>query len=125
MVHRNSRWFVCPKASVEDKVMDASIFKLSDGTWRLWYNNEQPTRILEEPGKSTDDQSIGGHGDVVVNDNKPHGFYFTHPGRRKDKPAAKNSFEDKRSVIQLGELHYVNGEITCDKDEPVYIHLKK
>jgi hypothetical protein len=34
------------------------------------------------------------------------------------------SFADKRSVIQLAELHYVNGEITCDRDEPVIIRLK-
>ena len=34
-----------------------------------------------------------------------------------------NSFDDKRSVIQLSELHYVNGEITCDRNEPVSIRL--
>jgi predicted GH43/DUF377 family glycosyl hydrolase len=174
---------------VNDKVIDASIFHLPDGTWRLWYNNEkdgksiwyadskdlynwedkgraiaiaargegpktfkwqgkyfmivdvwkgmeiyssddlltwkkQTNRILEEPGKGTDDQAIGGHCDVVVNDNKAYLFYFTHPGRRKDKPAVKNSFDDKRSVIQLAELKYNNGEIACDRDKPVTIHLK-
>ena len=51
-------------------------------------------------------------------------FYFTHPGRQKDKPAAKGSFDDKRSVIQLAELKYENGEITCDRDKPVTIKLK-
>lgn len=167
---------------VNDKVIDASVFRLPDGTWRLWYNNEsdgksiwyadskdlynwedkgkaiaargegpktffwkgkyfmivdawkgmevyssddllkwtkQTNRILEEPGKGTDDQAIGGHCDVVVNKDKAYVFYFTHPGRRKDKPAVKNSFEDKRSVIQLAELHYANGEITCDRDEKI------
>ncbi len=167
---------------VNDKVIDASILQLPDGTWRLWYNNEkdgksiwyadskdlyqwedkgraiaargegpkvfmwkdkfwmivdvwkgmeiyssddllnwakQTSRILEEPGKGKDDQAIGGHCDVVVNGDRAYVFYFTHPGRRKDNPAAKNSFEDKRSVIQLAELHYANGEIACDRDEPV------
>jgi predicted GH43/DUF377 family glycosyl hydrolase len=172
---------------VNEKVIDASVFQLPDGTWRLWYNNEkdgksiwyadnkdlynwedkgkaiaargegpktfkwqdkyfmivdawkgmevyssddllnwtkQASRILEEPGKGTDDQAIGGHCDVVVNGDKAYVFYFTHPGRRKDKPAVRNSFDDKRSVVQLAELRYVNNEITCDRDEPVTINLK-
>jgi beta-xylosidase len=172
---------------VNNKVIDASIFHLPDGTWRLWYNNEpdgksiwyadskdlyhwedkgkaiaargegpkvfkwqekyfmivdvwkglevysstdlltwnkQPNRILEAPGKGTDDGVNGGHCDVVVNDGKAYVFYFTHPGRRKEMPALKNSFDDKRSVIQLAELHYANGEITCDRDEPITIQLK-
>jgi hypothetical protein len=53
---------------------------------------------------------------------KAYVFYFTHPGRRKDKPASKNSFEDKRSVIQLVELTYINGEINCDRDQPVTLN---
>ena len=88
----------------------------------IW--KKQPKRILEEPGKGKDDQAIGGHCDVVVNNGKAYVFYFTHPGRRKDMPAAKGSFDDKRSVIQLAELKYVNDEIICDRDEQVKIHLK-
>ena len=172
---------------VNDKVIDASVFRLPGGTWRLWYNNEkdgksiwyadskdlynwedkgkaiaargegpktfqwqgkyfmivdawkgmevyssddllkwtkQTNRILEEPGEGLDDQAIGGHCDVVVNDNKAYVFYFTHPGRRKDKPAVKNSFDDKRSVIQLAELKYINEEIACNRDERIKIRLK-
>jgi hypothetical protein len=84
---------------------------------------KQPARILEEPGTGKDDQFIGGHCDVVVNDNRAYVYYFTHPGRRKDNPAAKNSFEDKRSVIQVAELQ-MTGVITCDRNLPVYIKLK-
>jgi predicted GH43/DUF377 family glycosyl hydrolase len=164
------------------KVIDACIFHLPDGSWRLWYNNEadgksiyyanskdlyswtdkgkaiaahgegpkvfrfqkkywmlvdvwkgmelyysddllswtkQASRILEQPGKGPDDQAIGGHADVVVNDNRVFVFYFTHPGRRKDKPAQHGSTEDKRSLIQLAELFYENGELVCDRDKPV------
>jgi predicted GH43/DUF377 family glycosyl hydrolase len=168
------------------KVIDASVFQLPDGTWRMWYNNErdgksiwyadskdlytwtdkgkaiaargegpkifywkdkywmivdawkgmeiyssddllkwnkQTNRILEEPGTGKDDQAIGGHCDVVVNKDKAYIFYFTHPGRRTDKPAARGTTEDKRSVIQLAELEYNNGEITCDRNKPVSIRL--
>ncbi len=83
---------------------------------------KQPDNILEKPGKGTDDHVMGGHCDVVVNDGKAYVFYFVHPGRRKDNPAPRNSFEDKRTVIQLAELHYLNGIITCDRDEPVHIN---
>lgn len=84
---------------------------------------KQPQRILEQPGKGTDDQAIGGHCDVVVNNDQAYIFYFTHPGRTKDNPAPKNSLEAKRSVIQLGQLHYDNGVITCNRNEAIYIHL--
>lgn len=169
------------------KVIDASVFQLPDGNFRLWYNNEkdgksiyyadsrdlyhwedkgkaipargegpktfhwknkywmivdawkgmeiyysddllnwtkQASRILELPGKGKDDQAIGGHCEVIVNDDHAYVYYFTHPGRRKDKPAARNSFDDKRSVIQVTELFYENGELTCDRDRPTPVKLK-
>ena len=172
---------------VNEKVIDASVYKINDTLWRMWYNNEkdgksiyyadskdlyswtdkgkaiatrgegpkvfywqqqyfmivdawkgmevyssddlltwnkQPSRILEEPGKGKDDQAIGGHCDVIVSNGKAYVFYFTHPGRRKDAPAKRGSFDDKRSVIQLAELKYVTREIVCDRDEPVIIRLK-
>jgi hypothetical protein len=167
---------------VNEKVIDASVYKINDSLWRLWYNNEkdgksiyyadskdlynwedkgkaiaargegpkvfywkekyfmiidawkgmeiyssddlltwkkQPGRILENPGKGKDDQAIGGHCDVVVNNGRAFVYYFTHPGRSKVNSAAKGSFDDKRSVIQVAELKYVNGEIISDRDEPV------
>ncbi|NCU02803.1 MAG: glycosyl hydrolase, partial [Chitinophagaceae bacterium] len=42
-----------------------------------------------------------------------------HPGRSKANPAAKGSFDEKRSVIQVAELKYINNEIVCDRDEPI------
>lgn len=172
---------------VNEKVIDASVYQLPDGTWRMWYNNEmdgksiwyadskdlynwidkgkaiaargegpkvfrwkekywmivdawkgmevyssddllkwnkQATRILEKPGKGKDDGAIGGHCDVVVNGNKAYVFYFTHPGRTKASPAPANSVAAKRSVIQVAELEWKDGELTCDRDKPVYIRLQ-
>jgi hypothetical protein len=56
---------------------------------------------------------------------KRRGQCQTHPGRIKDKPAKRNSFEENRSVIQLAELMYTNGEMTCDRDQSVSINLKE
>ena len=86
---------------------------------------KKPKRILEEPGKGKDDQAIGGHCDVVVNNGRAFVYYFTHPGRSKANPAAKASFDDKRSVIQVAELKYVNEEVMCDRDEALTFKLKK
>ncbi len=173
---------------VNEKVIDASVYKVNDSLWRMWYNNEkdgksiyyadsknlynwtdkgkaiatrgegpkvfywqqkyfmivdawkgmeifsstdllnwkkQPHRILENPGIGKDDQAIGGHCDVLVNNGNAFVYYFTHPGRSKASPALKGSFDDKRSVIQLAALKYVNGEIICDRDEQVNIKLQK
>lgn len=173
---------------VNQKVIDATVYKVKDTLYRLWYNNErdgksiwyaesndlyhwidkgkaiaargegpkvfywqeqyfmivdawkgmevyssadllkwtrQKDRILEQPGKGKDDQAIGGHCEVIVNNGKAYVYYFTHPGRRKDQPAAKGSFDDKRSVIQVAELEYKDGQITCDRDKPLRIKLKR
>ncbi|HEV8284183.1 MAG TPA: family 43 glycosylhydrolase [Chitinophagaceae bacterium] len=88
-------------------------------TWK-----KQSKRILEEPGIGKDDQAIGGHCDIVVNNDKAYVFYFTHPGRRKENPAARGSFEERRSVIQLVELEYKDGELVCNRNKPVHINLK-
>jgi len=84
---------------------------------------KQTGRLLEEPGKGKDDQAIGGHCDVVVNNGKAYIYYFTHPGRTKINPAPSQSVEAKRSVIQVVELKEKDGTLTCDRDEPTYIHL--
>ena len=169
-----------------DKVIDACVIKLPNGSWRLWYNNEkdhksiyyadsqdlyswkdqgkavnergegpkvfywqkrywmiidlwrgqavyqsddlltwkkQEDNLLQQPGKGKDDGVIGGHADVIVNQNRAYLFYFTHPGRTPEN-AGKDGFEQKRSSIQVVELQYEDGKITCNRDLPTYINLK-
>ncbi|WP_174805801.1 glycoside hydrolase family protein [Hymenobacter jejuensis] len=169
-----------------EKVIDASVFRLPNGTWRMWYNNEkdgksiyyadspdlyhwqdkglalkergegpkvfrwherywmiidkwqgmavysstdllhwqpQPERLVELPGKGTEDQAIGGHPDVVVQGDRAYLFYFTHPGRIPGAPSAATGIATKRSLIQVTELHYLNGKLTCDRDQPTYMQL--
>ncbi|HEY9342283.1 MAG TPA: family 43 glycosylhydrolase [Hanamia sp.] len=96
----------------------------------LYYSDDmqqwtkQPERILEKPGKGPEDQAIGGHADVVVNGDRAFVFYFTHPGRTKENPAPANSVDSRRSLIQVAELEFKDGAISCDRDKPVFINLK-
>ncbi len=172
-----------------DRVIDACVCRLPDGTWRLWYNNErdgksiyyadsrdlnrwedrgkvagvgerpgegpkvfrwkgytwmivdvwqgigvyrsddaltwtvQPGNLLETPGKGADDEVKGGHADVVVSGDRAFLFYFTHPGRR-GADAKKDGYEQRRSSIQVTELEFRDGRVTCDRDQPTHILLQ-
>ncbi len=169
-----------------DRVIDPSILRLPDGTWRLWYNDErtgksihfadspdlaawtdkglafksrgegpkgfhwrgkfwcvidewkglgvfrsddalhwtkQPANLVAKPGTGADDGVMGGHPDVVVSGDRAFLFYFTHPGRR-GADAKKDSTEQRRSSIQVVELHEQDGWLTCDRDQPTHILLQ-
>jgi hypothetical protein len=172
-----------------DRVIDACVHRLPDGTWRLWYNNErdnksiyfadshdlyhwedrgkvagvgerpgegpnvfrwkghfwmvvdvwkglgvyrsedaldwtvQPGNLLATPGKGVEDGANGGHPDVVVSGDRAFCFYFLHPGRQGTIKPSDESYEQRRSLIQVVELHYANGTITCDRDQPTHINL--
>ncbi|HKJ41898.1 MAG TPA: hypothetical protein VKA27_07365 [Sunxiuqinia sp.] len=84
----------------------------------------QPVRILEQPGTGPEDGTKGGHPDVIVNGDRAFIFYFLHPGRTPDNEKVDNT-ETRRSLIQVAELHESDGIISCDRDEPVYINLRK
>ena len=170
-----------------ERCIDADVFRLPNGTWRMYYNNEndgksiyyadsenlyhwvdssrkvikdrgegpvvfqwknknwmindawrglgvyssenfvtwerQPKNILQIPGTGKDDMVKGGHPDVVVQDDKAYVFYFTHPERIPENEGI-DSYETRRSSIQVAELEYVNGAIICNRNKPVYINLK-
>jgi len=171
-----------------DRCIDACVFQMPDGNWRMYYNNEvdhksiyyadspdlykwtdsgkkvitdqsgegpnvfqwkgkywmvvdnwkglgvyasddlinwkrQKNNILQEPGIGADDKVIGGHADVLANNDKAYIIYFTHPGRTAENKG-KNNTETKRSSIQIAELDYRDGEIVCDRDKPVYLNLR-
>lgn len=169
-----------------DRVIDACVLRLDDGTWRLWYNNErdrksiyyaesedlvhwidagkavgdqpgegpkvfkwkgyywmitdvwrglavyrstdatrwerQPTNLLDKPGTGPDDGVKGQHADVVVSGERAFIFYFTHPGRTPGNET-KDTPEQRRSSIQVAELEFKDGWLTCDRDKPVYVRL--
>ena len=170
-----------------ERCIDASVFRLPNGTWRMFYNNEkegksiyyadspdlynwidsgkkiikergegpkvfywkgknwmitdswnglsvyssedfvnwnrQEKNILQIPGTGEDDKVMGGHPDIIVSGDKAYIFYFTHPGRTPENKG-KDTYETRRSSIQVAELEYSNGEISCNRDQPVEINLK-
>ena len=82
----------------------------------------QKENLLATPGTGQDDQVKGGHPDVVVSGGRAYLFYFTHPGRR-GPDANKDTYEQRRSSIQVVELNYQDGWLTCDRDRPTHINL--
>jgi sucrose-6-phosphate hydrolase SacC (GH32 family) len=83
----------------------------------------QPHNILGEGGTGKDDGTKGQHADVIVSGDKAYIFYFTHPGRIVANEG-KDNHETRRSVIQVAELEYRNGQIVCNRNKPVYINLQ-
>jgi hypothetical protein len=82
----------------------------------------QRGNLLEAPGIGTDDGVKGGHPDVVVSGGRAFLFYFTHPGRI-GAGEKKDTYEQRRSSIQVVELEYKDGWLTCDRDQPTRIGL--
>jgi hypothetical protein len=86
-----------------------------------WKREER--NILQEPGTGADDKVIGQHPDIVIDGERAFIFYFTHPGRIPGEGSG-NQYQIRRSSLQVAELKYVNGQIVCNRDEPVFINLK-
>ncbi len=83
----------------------------------------QSENLLEKPGSGVDDQVKGGHADVVVSGERAFLFYFTHPGRR-GPDAGKDTYEQRRSSIQVVEIEFNDGWLGCDRDKPTRVLLK-
>jgi len=109
-------WMIC------DSWDGLSVYNSTDLT--NW--NKQEHNILKEPGKGIDDQVKGGHPDVVIDNGKAYIFYFTHPGRVPSNKG-KDSYETRRSSIQVAELHFNEKDITitCNRDQKVTLNLTR
>lgn len=82
----------------------------------------QPERILENPGTGLDDGTPGLHADVVVSGERAYIFYFTHPGK-VGADAKKDIYNTRRSSVQVGELKYKDGKISCDRNAEVSVRI--
>lgn len=190
IIHLNSKdlesWAYVSKVEVgSDRIIDASLYPLPTGGWRMWYKDErdhsyihyadsadlvhwegkgiaisdrhsegpkifrwkgrdwmitdtwkglgvyhsedlthwiaQPENILAQPGNTSTDRGLGHHCDVIVNGERAFIYYFTHQSDADFDPKLPHSQE--RTVLQVGELQYKNGELTVDRDQPAYVDL--
>ncbi|MBP3356923.1 MAG: family 43 glycosylhydrolase [Rikenellaceae bacterium] len=79
---------------------------------------KQPERILEQGGTGADDGTNGLHADVAVCGERAYVIYFTHPGRTAG-PGQTSEANSRRSSVQIAELEYRDGKLTCDRNRPV------
>jgi hypothetical protein len=107
------RWWM-----LVDNWKGLGVYRSDDAT--TW--ERQKDYLLQTPGKGEDDDAIGQHPGVVVSNNRPYCFYFTHPGRKVG--VDNSSHEFRRSSLQVVELQYNDGWLTCDRDQPTHIHLQ-
>jgi GH43 family beta-xylosidase len=93
-----------------------AVYQSDDGlNWK-----RQPGNLLETPGKGADDQVKGAHADVAVSGDRAWLFYFTHPGR---KGADADTYETRRSSIQVVELKLDGGALKADRDATTRVTL--
>ena len=80
--------------------------------------------ILNEGGTRADDYTMALHADVLIHDDRAFIFYFTHPDRStKLEPPDPHPLSYKRTSLQVAELEFQNGLITCDRDKPFDFQL--
>lgn len=183
------KWTFCSKLELSsDRVIDACIYRMPGGKFRMWYKDEanqshtyaadsvdlyewkvigavitgRPHEgpnvfrfkgfywmivdewrgqgvyrsddleqwernglILDKPGTREDDGTIGLHADVVVQGDHAYIFYFTHPGRigALDQEVQKQTYETRRSTIQVAKFNVKDGILVCDRNEMFQLEL--
>jgi hypothetical protein len=81
----------------------------------------QPASLLEKPGTGKDDQNGGHHPEVIVSGDRAFLYYFVHPGVDATDPSKRDT---KRSSIQVVELKYADGWLTCDRNAQTVVALR-
>jgi hypothetical protein len=81
----------------------------------------QDQRLVQQPGTIETDRTKGNHADVVVSGDRAYLFYFTH--QVGQDAANKGPGWNKHTVIQVAEIEYNNGTLSCDRNKPVHIDL--
>lgn len=99
------------------------VYRSSDLT--TW---EKQGLILSEPSKRPEDSPSGAHADVQVVGDKAYIVYFTHPGRSSHGEGSNDAdgvlpYSKRRSSLQVGQLDFVDGTLTCDRDKPFDFYL--
>lgn len=87
------------------------------------WTRQSGDNLLALPGNGPDDGTKGGHCDVIVSVNgRAYLYYFLHPG---NTPKQSSIYQMQRSCLQVTELEYKDGKVTCNRDNPTYVDLKR
>jgi hypothetical protein len=81
----------------------------------------QATKLLDQPGKTPTDRSLGHHVDVVVHGDRAFLYYFTHQEGADEVATLPHSAD--RTVLQVVEMQFADGKITADRDQPAHVEL--
>ncbi|TXC90590.1 glycosyl hydrolase [Metabacillus litoralis] len=101
---------------VVDKWAGQAVYVSKDcKSWN--YNNT----ILHIPGTRYDDGSFGYHADVHIHEQEAFIFYFTHPGRKEG--ISVESYESKRTSLQIAKLDILDGKLICDRNASVRLNM--
>ncbi|CAN7389007.1 glycosyl hydrolase [Paenibacillus sp. LjRoot153] len=114
----NVFWFKGHYWMIIDEWRGQAVYRSDD--LEAWERNGL---ILDQPGSREDDNTIGLHADVVVQDEQAYIFYFTHPSRTEDSSAV-SSYLNQRSSIQVAQLDVIDGVLVCDRNQPFELNLQ-
>lgn len=93
------------------------LFVYSSGDGEDWHF--QGT-ILREGGTRPLDGNMARHCSVAVKDGRAFIFYHVEPWRDYEgEPIFKQPLENRRSVLQVAELTWEDGELSCDRNREV------
>ncbi len=87
----------------------------------LKWERQQPN-LLRQPGQIATDREKGQHADVVLSGDRAFLFYFTHQSGKDAQP--DDPYTSRRTVMQVVELQYNDGCISCDRDKPTHVLLQ-
>jgi len=75
---------------------------------------QQDGFILGQPGTAATDRNPGQHPDVVVDGDRAFIYYFVH--QKNEPEAATDPYWWQRTVIQVAELVYKDGQLVVDRE---------
>jgi hypothetical protein len=91
------------------------VYKSNDGV--RWVRNN---KILEQPGKRENDNTLARHPSVAVQGERAILFYHVEPWRPYPSPPPEvRTVQQKLSFLQTAELKVTDGKLTCDRDQAV------
>ncbi len=127
-----------------------NVFELASSYWMIvdeWHGLavyrskdldswERQGLLLDQPGRRAYDQSVGRHADVVVGRDAAGEdvgwiFYFTDRLGSDDDPLAPRhtapvvDTRAHRTYIQVAALRVLDGWLTCDRDAPIDLDLRR